>query len=228
MASRRPCAACEIPPLRKPVLRSFVPAPRLWNEATVVCIASGPSLTAADVDYVRGKARVIVVNNGFQLAPWADVLWATDARWWRWHKGVPGWQGLKFSLSVGGIGLPKDVHVLRNDGILGLCTDPCGVRNGKNGGYAAVNLAVHLGAKRIILLGYDMQATGGKDHWHPNHPYGMVNPYKQWVRLFGTIVEPLAKLGVTVVNCSRATALPMFPRMPLEQALPAQREEHVA
>lgn len=210
--------------MRKPTLRKFEPVPRLWPNATIVCIASGPSLTRDDVDYVRGKARVIVINTTYQLAPWADVLWATDARWWKWHKGVPTWQGLKFSLNVGGLALPPDVQVLRNDGILGFCADPTGVRNGKNGGYAAVNLAVHLGATRIVLLGYDMQATGGRDHWHANHPYGMVNPYRQWVRLFGTIAEPLQNLGVSVINCSRVTALSMFPRQPLEQALPAPQE----
>lgn len=210
--------------MRSPSKRTYTPAPRLWPGETFVCIASGPSLTQSDVDYVRGKARVIVVNNGFQLAPWADVLWATDSRWWRWFKGVPSWQGRKFSLCVGGLKYPPDVHVLRNDGYTGLCLDPAGVKNGKNGGYAALNLAMHLGAARVLLLGYDMKRTGGKDHWHPDHPYRMPNPYLSWVKFFRTIAGPLQDAGVEVVNCSRETALDCFPRMALRDALPEHRE----
>ncbi len=52
---------------------------RLWPDATVVCIASGPSLTQSQVDYCRGKARVAVVNNNWEKAPWADVLYGADA-----------------------------------------------------------------------------------------------------------------------------------------------------
>lgn len=205
--------------MRNAPARSFVPAPRLWPGETCVCIAGGPSLTQADVDFVRGKARVIVVNNGYQMAPWADVLWATDARWWRWHHGVPSFQGRKFSLWVGGGVYPPDVHILRNDSTTGLCTDPTGVRNGRNGGYAAINLAVHFGVKRILLLGYDLQRTHGREHWHKDHPVRIPNPYFQWRRHFGTLVDPLRKLGVEVVNCSRETALECFPRTSLEAAL---------
>jgi hypothetical protein len=36
---------------------------------------------------------------------------------------------------------------------------------------------------------------------------------------FQTMVEPLKKAGVEVLNCSRKTALKAFPRVELEQAL---------
>jgi len=34
-----------------------------------------------------------------------------------------------------------------------------------------VNLAVQLGAARILLLGYDMRAVDGKTHWFGEHPW---------------------------------------------------------
>lgn len=200
----------------------FVPVLPLWSGATVVCLASGPSLCAEDVEYVHGRARVIAVNNTVDLAPWADAVWATDARWWRWRNGLPRFQGLKFSVWLGGVGRPKDIHILRRHNERGLCLSPDGVCHGRNGGHAAVNLAVHLGARRIVLLGYDMQATGGRDHWHAPHPYSMPNPYELWRRLFATLVEPLADLGVEIVNCSRETALDCVPRRPLREALAAE------
>jgi hypothetical protein len=56
----------------------------------VVCIASGPSLTAEDVERVRAAGHpVIVTNTTFRLAPWADVLFGMDSKWWKeYHKEV--------------------------------------------------------------------------------------------------------------------------------------------
>src|SRR5690606_36428084 len=84
------------------------PSSGRWR--TVVCIASGPSLTADDVETVRrwrqeaqgehagagqdasaggpdrewagGPVGVVVTNTTFRAAPWADVLYAMDRAWW--------------------------------------------------------------------------------------------------------------------------------------------------
>lgn len=192
--------------------------PRLWPGETAVCIASGPSLTASDVAYCRGKARVIVVNNGYQLAPWADVLYAADCRWWTWHQGAPSFAGLKYSVdrpdpSYG-------VTTLKYTGDEGLELSPTGLRTGRNSGFQAVNLAVHFGVSRIVLLGYDLQVSRtGARHWHPDHPGTPTPVYAKWVPLFATLVAPLKQLGITIVNCSRETALTCFPRQPLEDTL---------
>jgi hypothetical protein len=46
--------------------------------------------------------------------------------------------------------------------------------------------------------------------------------------MFRTLVAPLEKLGITVINCSRSTSLDAFPRMALELALPAVKAMAVA
>ena len=48
--------------------------PRDWVGDPAVVIASGPSLTQDYVDYCRGRAWVVVVNDNSRRAPWADVL----------------------------------------------------------------------------------------------------------------------------------------------------------
>lgn len=199
--------------------------PKLWPGETVVCIASGPSLTPEDVNFVRGKARVIVVNTTYKLAPWADVLYACDDRWWRWERGAPTFTGLKFALTKRSAEWPG-VRVLQKTGIEGLEVNPVALRTGANGGYQAMNLAVHLGAARIVLLGYDMQ-TGdrGREHWHEDHPNRSTSPYATFVRYFGSIVEPLRALNIEVVNCTRETALRCFPRRSLVEAFAPQAVE---
>jgi len=207
-------------------VREYGRVERLWPESTVVCLASGPSLTREDVAYVRGKARVIVINTSLLLAPWADAFHASDARVRQWHATeVQRFQGRKFSMEFLETDL-DDVTVLKNGGIYGLSTDPTTLRNGRNSGYQAVNLAVLLGAARIILLGYDMGlAPDGRKHWHPLHPGHTVNPaedttrYAMFRQVFESIVAPLEALGVEVLNCSRHSALTCFPRPALEAVL---------
>ncbi len=204
----------------------FEPVPRLWPGSTVVCIASGPSLTQDDVDYVRDLARVIVINTSYQLAPWADCLYACDARWWKWYDGAKDFHGLKYALDPPA--RAYGVTVLKNTGTAGLEVRPNGLRNGRNSGYQAINLAVHFGASRILLLGYDLQrAPDGKVHWHGDHRQAMNVPLALFLPAFATLVQPLRELGVQVVNCSQRTALTVFPRMSLREAL-SEREPQSA
>lgn len=189
---------------------------RLWPGGTVACLGGGPSLIQADVDYLRGRVDgVIAVNDAYRLAPWADVLYGCDGKWWYWHKGVPSFPGLKFSVDPATRQYPG-MTVLRKTGDVGLELEPTGLKTGRNSGYQAINLAVHLGATRVVLLGYDMQ--GG--HWFGNHPDNSKPPFAVCLQRFATLVEPLKQAGVTVLNCTRKTALTCFPCVPLEEALP--------
>jgi hypothetical protein len=92
---------------------------------------------------------------------------------------------------------------------------------GDNSGYQAVNLAYLWGARRILLLGYDMQRTGGKSHWFGDHPQDLNvgSEYEDWRDRFRILARDLEAEGIEVINCTRETALDCFPRMELERAL---------
>lgn len=200
--------------------------PRLWPNGVVVCMASGPSLTPEDAEYCRGKADgVIVVNTTYKLAPWADALIASDVRWWQWHKGAADFTGLKYATSKHVRW--KGVQILRNSGAKGLDLDPSGLRHGINSGYRAINLAVHFGAKRILLLGYDMKRGDDPkrlEHWHGEHPVPSRSPYASFVRYYRTLVEPLQQIGVDVLNCTPGSALDCFPMADLRTVLKPRAE----
>jgi hypothetical protein len=200
--------------------RSFPDVPVLWPNGTVVCIGSGPSLTTADVDYCRGRADgAIAINTSYQRAPWASVLYAADDRWWEWHKGAPEFKGLKYSLKAASANWPG-VQVLENTGLTGLEVQPSGLRTGHDSGYQAINLAVHLGAVKILLLGYDMQrGPNGETHWHGDHKSQHEIRYDTYRDKYPSLVEPLKRLGISVINCTRRTALTVFPQMAIEEAL---------
>lgn len=187
---------------------------------TFVLIGGGPSLTREDVEAVRGRAFVIAINDAYKLAPWADVLYAADSCWIEWHEGVLSFKGEKYTIAAHDTTQRSGWVVMGNAGTHGLERNPTALRTGFNGGYQAINLAVHLGAKRIALLGYDMApAEDGRNHWFGEHPDKTNPPYLQMRAAFDTLVEPLAEVGVEVINCSRHTALLTFPCRPIEDFL---------
>jgi hypothetical protein len=198
--------------------------PVLWpNGGTAVVLGSGPSLSAADVDYVRERVDgVIAVNDTYRLAPWATALYAADAKWWQWHKGAPSFTGqFKFTLSGTATTWPGVVCLKRGQDT-GLSENPEALALGRNGVYQAINLAVHFGATRILLLGVDMQngaradGRGTSDHFFGHHPDNTGPQFSLCLERFKTLVAPLAARGVEVINCSRRTALRCFPMKALE------------
>lgn len=191
---------------------------RRWPGSTITCVATGPSLTQHDVDIARRLGPVIAINDAYRLAPWADVLYAADPHWWKAHRiALAKFTGLRFSIQAGARGY--GATVLRHRGHSGLERDPSGLKTGNNSGYQAINLAVHFGAARIVLLGYDCQRTRGEDHFFG--PHIKMNQttdarFLEWRAYFATLIKPLAEIGVEIVNATRETALTCFPRAPLE------------
>lgn len=210
------------------VTHEWPPIPRLWEGETGCIFGSGPSLTSAQIERVRGQCRTIAVNCSFRLAPWCDVLYATDVKWWNEYEhprdgGLPwtAFQGLKITQDHA----VKQPEVIRIPGLSlpGLSHDQWHVHTGANSAYAAMNLAVHLGVKRVILLGCDMRAVNGKTHCHPDHPQGMANPgpsnFQTWIQNFRSTLPDLEKAGVEVINATPGSALDCFPMVTLEEAL---------
>jgi hypothetical protein len=204
--------------------------PRLWPNSTVVCVGGGPSLTDGDVMVCRDRqVRVIAINDAHRIAPFADVLYSSDERWWAFYRGVPAFARRKYAVERRPGSerkdyeqVPEEVVVLRNTGDRGIETSPDGLRTAKNSGGAAINLAVHLGAARIVLLGYDMGATRRRpSHWFGEHPPALraTSPYAVFRAEIATMVAPLRELGIEVLNASRVSALECFPRATLEEAL---------
>lgn len=200
-----------------------MPVPELWPGSTVVCIGSGPSLTQADVDACQGRARVIAIKDVVRMAPWADALYGAGddnggRTWWHRHGPSLTFTGLRYCLDPAA---KAWASVLTQGPEQGLTDDRGALALGGHSGYQAINLAVHLGAKKVVLLGYDMQATNGQQHYFGEHEHRTDHrlPFNLFAFHFPSIVPALEARGVTVVNASRQTALDLFPRMTIDEAL---------
>lgn len=160
-------------------------------------IATGPSLTQAQVDAVR-HLRVVVVSDAYRLAPWADALVSADKAWWKFHN--PDFPGRRFSA------LPEagmDLEVME------------GIPMGSNSGLWAIHQAVKLGATRIILLGFDLGGT----HFFGEHPAPLKNTKPERFEVFKRQFEQHRPKGIQIVNCTPGSALKCYPKMQLEEAL---------
>jgi hypothetical protein len=195
--------------------------PAIWgSEETAVCLGGGPSLTQRQVDAVRGRARAVAVNDAYRLAPWADVLYACDYRWWEWHPGALGFAGEKVTYSRRAAQRWPGLRWIRGDPkAAGLSTKPRLLHCGRNSGYQGINLAYLYGARRIVLLGYDMQLIGNRAHWFGEHPNKVRSNYKGWLTNYQTIAAQLPSLGLQIINCTPGSALRCFPMGKLEDVL---------
>ena len=128
----------------------------------------------------------------------------------------------------GGRKITRDEHAAEKYGLeyiksspsLGLSLDPQVINEGCNGGYQAINLALHLGAKKILLIGYDMQlGSSGQTHWFGDHPDGMPPPVDMFAQMYPSLADHAQRIGLEIINCSIETALTCFRRESLASAL---------
>lgn len=170
---------------------------RQWPGRTVVCIASGPSLTTLDVGRVAGLPTV-VTNDTFKIARFACALIAVDHGWWQQH-----WHEIDVPAQKWTTSAPA-----AEEFDLNLLPTTRG-----NSGASAIHLAMEQGASRILLLGYDCSIEFGT-HWHGEHTR-TTNPNEDALRVwrgdFQTVAKDAEKRGVPVINCSRHTELTCFP-----------------
>ena len=152
----------------------------------------------------------------------ADVLYWTDIRFYTWYKNeVDNYKGLKFAMK-GGSQYTNDIKILRKGKPYGLETDSDVLSHGFNSGYAAINLAYHLGAKKIILLGFDMANDGTQTHFHdgyPTRPAGDRIYQDKFLPGFKQLNTDLKEKGISVYNASAHSRITVFPKITIDQAL---------
>ena len=191
--------------------------PNRWANQTVAIVASGPSLQQAQVAKLKGKVKVIAVNDSWRLCPWADILYAADRAWWLHHEYVTQFTGERWTQQQGHVAWPQEakdagLKVVVSAHKPGISFDPALIHTGKNSGFQALNLAVLLGATEILLLGIDCTTLDGKTHWFGDHPGKLMkkSPYGVFKQAFTDSSQALDRAGINVINCSERSALTCF------------------
>ena len=192
----------------------------IWLDETVFIIGGGPSLKGFNWSLLAGK-KTIAINRAIQFYPKADALYFTDGRVYSWYKkDIDEFKGLKYTIRNLGAH-DGTINILRKGVKFGLEAERTSLAHGNNSGYAAINLAVHLGAKKIILLGYDMGNDGTVSHFHDGYPVPTTSEkiYRdQFIPGFTILRELLFAKGIQCYNASIHSKLDVFPKIGLDRA----------
>lgn len=191
--------------------------PRIWEGSTVVIIGGGPSVNDHDLSRLQ-RHRAIAVNSAYRVAPWSSFLYFRDGDWW-YRDGhdeavAELYGGTVVTTHQGLLDHPWVKCLGHGPQRTGLNPNPEALVRGNHAGHEAIDLAVHLGAARIVLLGYDMTREHG-DNFHNSHKR-TVDEQTYSMKFKPNIEDAAAHLaakGIAVVNVSRISKLECFPRV---------------
>ena len=198
--------------------------PRDWEGQTAFIIGGGPSVSDENIEALKGR-HCIAVNSSYEIAPWSEFLLFGDLPWWHHHsKYLRTFAGKVVTVSASQARDTSAIHLLRCRKVKpppGLSTNPQELVMQKTTLQGAMNLAVHLGSNRIVLLGADMaRAADGRTHHHKPHARppksGCWDEQMQQLRL---IAEPLSNLNISVINTSMRSRIDWWERKPLTEVL---------
>jgi hypothetical protein len=213
--------------------------PEIWKDGTCIIIGGGTSLIdqfnipAEVVEKVYTgredisvyspylslihKEHVIAVNMAYKLGDWVDVLFFGDDGFWKTKKEeILNFNGLRVSFESEKIRDTRVKLVARNPRKKqGITFEPKGVLSWNfNSGAAAINLAIQFGAKRIILLGFDMQLDqNNNQHWHKVYtsPLSVIKEsMKKHLQGFPVIAKDIEGTGIEIINCSPNSSIQCF------------------
>jgi len=210
-----------------------------WKGRPCVIVGGGPSLRDFDFSLLRGW-RTIGINRAFERFE-PTIIFSMDTRFLNWLQGgkydrLPDGRGAyekflqarsyKVWLATYTLRLPDGffiIPVLHNyqHGLRAFGTSLReGIGHGNNSGYAALNLAVCLGADPIYLLGFDCKHSDGQSHWHSGHPLVQrEQTVKSFVKYFERAAMLTRHLPNRIVNLGPDSALRCWPKKDWREVL---------
>jgi len=196
----------------------YYQVPRVYEDKTVFVIGGGPSLNHMNLKPIHDRP-VVGCNNAYELGTWVDWIIFADKRWWGWnYEKVERWQNrdrvicLVPQLLDDQQRWPFLKFVRRDEARFGLSVEQDTICWNRGCGGAAINLAYLLGARRIVLLGFDMRMVEGKHNWHDNHKHEERPKIYQnsMVPFLKPMSDAMKVTGLQIVNCTPKSALNVF------------------
>lgn len=203
----------------------FYTIPKDWEKETAFVLCGGTSVTDEICEALRGR-NVIAVNTMYRKALWAPMMFFADMWWYVNEKrtSLETWKAFKgLKLTKQTISNEPNICMLFwESAASGISRRSDGVAVGHTSAQAAINIAVHKGASRIVLLGVDnCRAPNGRAHCHEEYPGNrcLEEGWQKKENDLGYMVKPLEELGVEVLNASPISTLPFWPKIELKDVL---------
>ena len=220
--------------------------PRLWEGGRCFILGGGPSmprqfgvpeelitevLQGADPSlyspYFKPihKEHVIGVNMAIKLGDWIDVMFFGDDNFWNVRKyEIINYKGIRTTIiDKAKREIPSKIKLLKRDPKkVGISKNKSMLCWNFNSGSAAINLAVHFGAKQIILLGFDMKLDkSSNQHWHKYYYSGKAvqSNFRKHLESFPQIAADAKQMGIEILNANPDSRIDNFPKVSLKEVL---------
>lgn len=226
--------------------------PRVWEGGDVWVMGGGPSVpgqfgipdkvvhavvsgTSQPDVYSPYMSRlhdkhVIGINVAYLLGNWVDFVFFGDKGFFLKHQErLSKFPGLKISSLPRTNDMNWVKYLPRDRGHpRGISTSSRMVSWNGNSGSAAISVAAHAGAKRIILLGFDMKVDAtARQHWHDLYGrYANRNPDKKTripfhrhLRGFPEIAKDAKRKGIEILNACPDSAIECFRKVTVKELL---------
>ncbi len=197
----------------------------------VVKKESPPSIYSPYMSALHDK-HVIGINMAYRIGNWIDMVVFGDRTFFLEQiEGLSQFPGLRVCLSSS-VKFPSWVKYIKRDTskTMGISTNPHMAGWSGNTGAAAISIAYHTGAKRVILLGFDMKMGDNQyQHWHDLYNRGPLRstdirrmkrlPFNHHLKGFDNIARDAEKLGLTILNACPDSAITHFPKCTVDDIL---------
>ena len=212
-------------------MSDFWEIPELWPNSTVFIIGGGPSVADVDLTKLHDK-RVIGVNQAYKLGNWIDCIWFGDKQWYPSQlPQILNYKGLIITCAqearkdkrwkrVKWVGRSKASGIETQHWRRGHIA-----WNG-NSGSSAINVAYWLGARRVVLLGFEckLPEKGEQTHWHNDYApkkdgEKLVDPYRNFLKHWKAIAKDAKECKLEILNATPDTAITEVPQVKLEDVL---------
>ena len=194
----------------------WIPKPD-WAGADAYIIGGGPSLAGFDFSQLRNR-HTIGINDAFRLGvSVCKICFFSDEEWFsRSEQALLMYRGRVVShcdhasvLNADRVDTMPRVMDRLNEDHSGLAF--CG-----SSGPGAVNLALLLGAKRVMLLGFDCtKSRTGETHWHHHNVEPPANDiYPKFIAGWREVAKSLPERfpGREIINLNPNSAIDCFPK----------------
>lgn len=190
----------------------------------IFIIGRGSSLIGFDFNRLKGE-RVIAVNHAISHVPFAECMVAIDflcfiepnAEYWK-----PIIKDTPIYVDTETQSQHFNVKVMSRSGYYGFDFRPNLVVSGSNSGYMAINVAYHLGGRRIFLLGFDMVHLNGQRYFDiPDFitPPELCADYTYCLDNFESLAKAIKGSDLKIYNCSLESKLDVFDKVDINNVL---------
>lgn len=230
--------------------------PKMWEGGDVFIIGGGPSIIDSfeiPYDLVRAvrfrqkrieayspylaalhSKHVIGINVAYQFGNWIDICFFGDKHFFLQHRGAlsnfkklvvtcckkAGEKNLRWVKY-----LPIETENGRQK--QGISTNPRNVCWNTNSGAAAISVAAWAGAKRIILVGFDMTLSPVNNEQHFHNEYKPIGtkvkqkqlPFTIHLQPWEAIRKDAEAMGIEILNTSLNSAIKELPKVHIKELL---------